>query len=391
MNKLLTFLFGRLPIGWLQLTHSRGRFIAAVAGVAFANLLVFMQLGIMGALNTSTVAPYAMLNADIILSSEDGNTLTDDGHIPRARMFQALGVAGVNDATPLFIGNLPFTLKDGSSVSLLSFGMDVAKPDFTTPDIAASLDRLSIENTALLDKETRGMPQSVIEDLAQGRPFSFETGGDTLQAIGTMEVGGGFLADGMMMMSDQTFLRVFPNRNSGAPNHILIQTDDGISIDTVLTRLQNILPANNLRIQSVTGSAANDLAYMSTERPTGIIFGFGVFMGILVGLVIVYQVLSTDVADHLREYATFKAMGYGQPFFLGIVFEEAIILAVLGFVPGFLVSMALYAGLVSVTGLPVAMNASRAILVFLGTLTACTVSGAIATRRLANADPADLF
>jgi putative ABC transport system permease protein len=391
MNKLLTFLFGRLPIGWLQLTHSRGRFIAAVAGVAFANLLVFMQLGIMAALNTSTVAPYAMLNADIILSSEDGNTLTDDGHIPRARMFQALGVAGVNDATPLFIGNLPFTLKDGSSVSLLSFGMDVAKPDFTTPDIAASLDRLSIENTALLDKDTRGMPQSVIEDLAQSRPFSFETGGDTLQAIGTMEVGGGFLADGMMMMSDQTFLRVFPNRNSGAPNHILIQTDDGISIDTVLTRLQNTLPTNNLRIQSVTGSAANDLAYMSTERPTGIIFGFGVFMGILVGLVIVYQVLSTDVADHLREYATFKAMGYGQPFFLGIVFEEAIILAVFGFVPGFLVSMALYAGLVSVTGLPVAMNASRAILVFLGTLTACTVSGAIATRRLANADPADLF
>lgn len=391
MNKLLTFLFGRLPIGWLQLTHSRGRFIAAVAGVAFANLLVFMQLGIMGALNTSTVAPYAMLNADIILSSEDGNTLTDDGHIPRARMFQALGVAGVNDATPLFIGNLPFTLKDGSSVSLLSFGMDVAKPDFTTPDIAASLDRLSIENTALLDKDTRGMPQSVIENLAQGRPFSFETGGDTLQAIGTMEVGGGFLADGMMMMSDQTFLRVFPNRNSGAPNHILIQTDDGISIDTVLTRLQNTLPTNNLRIQSVTGSAANDLAYMSTERPTGIIFGFGVFMGILVGLVIVYQVLSTDVADHLREYATFKAMGYGQPFFLGIVFEEAIILAVFGFVPGFLVSMALYAGLVSVTGLPVAMNASRAILVFLGTLTACTLSGAIATRRLANADPADLF
>lgn len=67
MNRLLTLMFGRLPIGWLQLTHSRGRFFAAVAGVAFANLLVFMQLGIMGALNSSTVAPYAMLNADIIL------------------------------------------------------------------------------------------------------------------------------------------------------------------------------------------------------------------------------------------------------------------------------------------------------------------------------------
>jgi putative ABC transport system permease protein len=128
-----------LPIGWLQLTHSRGRFFAAVAGVAFANLLVFMQLGIMGALNSSTVAPYAMLNADIILSSEDGNTLTDGGHIPRIRMFQALGVAGVNDATPLFIGNLPFTLEDGSSVSHLSFGIDVAKPGFANASITPAV------------------------------------------------------------------------------------------------------------------------------------------------------------------------------------------------------------------------------------------------------------
>ncbi|MCF2904946.1 FtsX-like permease family protein [Octadecabacter sp. CECT 8868] len=391
MSRLLTLLFGRLPIGWLQLTHSRGRFFAAVAGVAFANLLVFMQLGIMGALNTSTVAPYAMLDADIILSSEDGNTLTDDGHIPRARMYQALGVAGVMDATPLFIGNLPFTLEDGSSVSLLSFGMDVTKPQFSASSIAPVLSKLSLESTALLDEGTRGMPDSVVEELMSGGRFVFETGGNTLTAIGTMDVGGGFLADGMMIMSDQTFLRVFPSRTSGAPNHILIQTVDGVAVDTVVARLDAALPSGNLRIQSMEASASNDLAYMATERPTGIIFGFGVFMGILVGLVIVYQVLSTDVADHLREYATFKAMGYGQPFFLGIVFEEAIVLAVFGFIPGFFVSMGLYAGLVSVTGLPVEMDASRAILVFLGTLAACSLSGAIATRRLANADPAELF
>ncbi|WP_146346920.1 FtsX-like permease family protein [Phaeobacter marinintestinus] len=391
MSWLLTLLFRRLPIGWLQLTHSRGRFIAAVSGVAFANLLVFMQLGIMGAMNTSTVAPYSLIRTDIILSSEDGNTLTDAGHIPRARMFQALGVPGVATAMPLYIGNLPFTLEDGSSVSLLSFGVDIAKPGFTSADIAADLDQLSIENTALLDKGTRGMPDFVIKGLEAGTRYSFETGGNTLTTIGTMDIGGGFLADGMLVMSDQTFLRVFPKRSSGAPNHILIQTEDGVSTDTVITRLQAALPGGNLRIQSVEGSADNDLTFMATERPTGIIFGFGVFMGILVGLVIVYQVLSTDVADHLREYATFKAMGYGHRFFLGIVFEEAIILAIFGFVPGLLVSMGLYAGLVAATGLPVAMQVSRAFLVFLGTLIACSLSGAIATRRLANADPADLF
>ena len=106
---------------------------------------------------------------------------------------------------------------------------------------------------------------------------------------------------------------------------------------------------------------------------------------------IVYQVLSTDVADHLKEYATFKAMGYEHRFFLGIVLEEAGILAVFGFIPGFIVSMGLYAGLSAVTSLPVYMDGTRPFMVFFGTLAACALSGAIATRRLAAADPADLF
>lgn len=151
MSRLLTFLFGRLPIGWLQLSHNRGRLLAAVAGVAFANLLVFMQLGILGALNGSTVAPYAMLDADIIISSQDGNTLTDSGNIALARMFQALGVPGVGAAVPLYVGMLLFSMTDGTSVSLLAFGMDTSGPSFTSPAIAASLARLETENTALLD------------------------------------------------------------------------------------------------------------------------------------------------------------------------------------------------------------------------------------------------
>lgn len=391
MTRLLSLLFRRLPIGWLQLSHNKTRLIAAVSGVAFANLLVFMQLGIMGALNGSTVAPYAMLRADILISSEEGNTLTDSSNVARARMFQALGVPGVADATPLYIGNLPFTLADGSSVSLLTFGIDVARADYVSPAFASALSGLMIENTVLLDRGTRGLPAEVITDVEAGRSFAFEASGVSLLATGTLDVGGGFLADGMMITSDQTFLRVFPSRSSGAPDHILVQVEDGVSPDTVVDRLRAVLPADSVKVQTVAAAAQADLTFMSVQRPTGIIFGFGVFMGILVGLVIVYQVLSTDVADHLREYATFKAMGYGQPFFLGIVFEEAIVLAVFGFLPGVLVSMGLYAGLNAVTGLPVEMEASRAVLVFLGTLAACTVSGAIATRRLAAADPADLF
>jgi putative ABC transport system permease protein len=144
-------------------------------------------------------------------------------------------------------------------------------------------------------------------------------------------------------------------------------------------------------VRTVPEAVARDQRFQTTQRPIGIVFGFGIVIGALVGIIIVYQILATDVADHLREYATFKAIGYRQRFFLGIVFEEALILGLLGFIPGLLIAVALYAAVAAATGLPIAMTPERPVLVLLGTVAMCSLSGAIATRRLARADPADLF
>jgi putative ABC transport system permease protein len=165
----------------------------------------------------------------------------------------------------------------------------------------------------------------------------------------------------------------------------------GAQPERVIARLEGLISDPSLRIRSYAQAAQDDLRYQQTKRPTGIIFGFGVLIGVLVGLVIVYQVLSTDVADHLREYATFKAMGYGPAFFLGIVFEEALVLGILGFLPGFVVGTAILTLMGRVTTLPLGMTPEMAISVFLGTLVFSVLSGAIATRRLAAADPAELF
>jgi len=391
MTPLLTYLFGRLPIGWLQLSHNRTRLLAAIAGVGFANLLVFVQLGIMGALNASTTAAYALFNADILVSSADANTLTDGSNVARQRLFQALGIPGVDDGTPLFIANLEWQRTDGTSSTLQTFGLGADATHFLMPEIGADFGHLVLEDTVLIDRSTRGLAGDALEGVTPNTPFVFEARDRTLSAVGTLDVGGGFSADGKLFASDQTFLRLFGTRSSGAPNHILLKVEDGIDAAVVVDRLQAVLPADSVKINTLSDAAAADLSYQTTERPTGIIFGFGVLIGVLVGIVIVYQILSTDVAEHLKEYATFKAMGYSQGFFLGIVFEEAIILAVLGFIPGLLASIGLYAGLAAATGLPLEMGADRAIAVLLGTLSACSISGAIATRRLAGADPADLF
>ena len=114
-------------------------------------------------------------------------------------------------------------------------------------------------------------------------------------------------------------------------------------------------------------------------------------MGLIVGIVVVYQILYTDVTQHLREYATLKAIGYQHYYFLFLVFQEAIILAILGYIPGFLVASGLYHLAKQATLLPIMMTSERIYLVFSLTLFMCFLAGAIAINKLKDADPADIF
>jgi putative ABC transport system permease protein len=390
MSRLLQWLFGRLPIGWLQLTHSRTRFVAALSGVAFANVLVFVQLGIMGSMATATLKPYGFFQSDIMISASDANSMTEGGNVARQWLFQALADPEVTGGTGLYVANVSWA-RPTKTLSLTTYGIDPTLPAFLSPAMASKTGTLQLQNAGILDMFSRGLPREEAAAIRPQTPTSFEVTGTTLTLYDTFQGGGGFGGDGFMMVSDQTFLTLFPARRSAAPDHILLQIAPGANAEAVAARLRDLISDKTLRIRSYAQAAAEDLSYQQTRRPTGIIFGFGVIIGILVGIVIVYQVLSTDVADHLSEYATFKAMGYPQRFFLGIVFEEALILAILGFVPGFIVASGLLAGMKKATTLPLAMTANMAGMVFVGTLIACTISGAIATRRLAAADPADLF
>ncbi|CDN95469.1 MULTISPECIES: FtsX-like permease family protein [Agrobacterium] len=390
MSYLLQRLFGRLPIGWLQLTHNRTRFAAALAGVAFANVLVFVQLGIMNSMGAATLRPYEFFQADIMISASDASTLTDGGNVARQWLLQALGDPDVAAGMGLFIANVPWD-RGEKDISLTTFGVDPIKTEFVSKDIASDLNLLQVRDAAILDRLARGLAKDEAASIRPQTPLSFETQGRTITAYATFSGGGGFGGDGYMLVSDQTFLSLFPTRSSSAPDHILLTLRPGAKSDAVITRLKTLISDPSLRIRSYQDAAQEDLRYQQTKRPTGIIFGFGVLIGVLVGIVIVYQVLSTDVADHLREYATFKAMGYGPRFFLGIVFEEALVLGIMGFIPGLVVGTTILTLMGKITTLPLGMTPSMAMTVFLGTIVFSALSGAIATRRLDAADPADLF
>lgn len=389
--RLLGRLLGRLPIGWLQLVHNPGRLAAALAGVAFAALLILMQLGFLGALTATIRVPYDQMRADLLVSAADANTLAEGSPLPRRRLYEALAVEGVAGATPLSLGRADWRQHDGTFRTLDVFGVDPAAETFRIEALNARRAELALEDVALIDARTRNAPREIFAAIEAGRPYEFELRGRALTVPGVFAMGGGFGSDGYLVVSDQTFLRLFPQRSAGAPNHILVTLAPGADPAATLARLRAALPAYDSQVRTVADAARADQRFQTTQKPVGLVFGFGVVIGALVGVIIVYQVLSTDVADHLKEYATLKAIGYPQRFFLGIVFEEAIILALLGYVPGLAVSLALYAAVSAATGLPLAMGLGRAAAVFAAIVVLCATSGAVATRKLARADPADLF
>ncbi|MEM1252098.1 MAG: ABC transporter permease DevC [Cyanobacteria bacterium P01_H01_bin.21] len=389
--KLVRSLQERTPLGLLQLKHDRTRLLTAIAGITFADVLMFMQLGFSDALyKTNTQYPRA-LKADLVLVSTQAKNFSQLGTFSRRRLYQAQDVPGVTTTDALYVGSVqwrnPQTLKD---TSMMIVGQNPSRPAFDLPEVNAKIAETQMPYHVLFDKASRGDYQEMIDKVEAGQPATTEIGVNTVTVAGLFSVGASFADDGALITSDQNFLRLFSKRQPGAVTLGLINIEPGYEPEEVRAQLAARLP-DDVMVFTHEGYVDFELNEIQSSSPIGFVFGLGAAMGFVVGVVIVYQVLSTDVNSHLAEYATFKAMGYRNSYLLGVVFEEALILSLLGFFPGLAIALGAYQLTAAATALPIAMPVSRTFVVFLLTLIMCNVSGAIATRRLQAADPADIF
>jgi putative ABC transport system permease protein len=389
--KFLQQLQRRTPLGWLQLSHDKGRLCVALAGIAFADILMFMQLGFQNALYDSNTRVDRAMLADVIIHSPKALNLQNLSTFSRRRLLQAMDIPGVQTASGLYINSVTWKnpqTRLSATVQVLGFDPDL--PAFNLPEVNQQLDKLKLPDVVLFDRGARGKYAETIAQLDNGQTVTTEVDKRTLTIGGLFRLGASFGADASLMSSDQTFLRLFPRRDAASVSLGLIRLKPGYQPSQVAAALKAHLP-EDVRVLTATEFIQFEENYWRTASPVGFIFGLGTAMAFVVGVVIVYQVLSTDVNAHLKEYATFKAMGYQNSYLLGVVFEEAIILALMGFVPGFVLPNVLYALAANATALPLYMTFSRAMLVLTLTVIMCMLSGAIATRKLQSADPADMF
>jgi putative ABC transport system permease protein len=380
-----------IPLAWLQLIKEKVRLLVAIAGISFADLLMFMQFGFRDALFDSAVIFHSKLQGDIFLVSQQSNALIAMKSFPQKRLYQTLAFDGVESISSVYL-DFGFwkNPETRGTRQIMVIGFDPADSIINLPGVRENQDLIKLADVVLYDEASRPEYGPVVEWFNQGKTVTTEISNRKVTVRGLFTIGVSFGADGNLITSDLNFLRIFNDRNPGWIDIGVIQTEPEANVDALIQGMKDYLPQDVL-ILSREEFINFEKKYWQESTAIGFVFSLGAAMGFIVGIVIVYQVLYTDVADHLPEYATLKAMGYSDYYLLVVVFQQALILAIIGYLPGLLVANGLYNLARGATGLPMIMTAEKAINVLILTIIMCCVSGAIAIRKLQDADPADIF
>ncbi|OYD94707.1 ABC transporter [Nostoc sp. 'Peltigera membranacea cyanobiont' 210A] len=384
-------LFRKTPLAWRQLMKEKTRLAVAVAGITFADMLMFIQLGFESALFDAAVKPHRNLQADLVLINPQFQTLFSVKNFSRERLYQTLGYEGVQSVNSVYISTGQWRNPETRlERAILVWGVDPVQPAFKSPEINQNQDHLKQLYQVLFDQAGRPEYGTVADIFKKTGKFDTELNSKAVFVKGLFTDGASFAADGNVITSDSTFLQLFPERKPDRIEVGLITLKPDADPEKVRSQLVNGLP-QDVRVLTPEEFAKVERTYWEEGTGIGFIFGLGTGVGFIVGIVIVYQILYSDVSDHLPEYATLKAMGYTDNYLLGVLIQEALLLAVLGFLPGFFLSFGLYQVTYAATMLPIFMKMERAIQVWILTVIMCSVSGAIAMRKLRAADPADVF
>ncbi|MDJ0795219.1 MAG: ABC transporter permease DevC [Calothrix sp. MO_167.B12] len=389
----------KTPLGLLQLARNKIRSLVAVAGIGFIVILMFLQLGFQDALYSSATQVHRSLKGDLFLVSSQYKSLTAIQSFFRSRLYQTLGFEGVESVSPMYLGFAKFkNPENGEKYSIYVIGFEPGKPVMKLPDVIANTDKLKVPDVVLFDRNSRPefgpvakkFEQEQREQIIEIFPFD-SLKGYRVRVGGLFKLGPSFGVDGNLIVSDTTFLRIFPNSR---PSEIIdvgvVSLKADVDPEKVMAELRSQLP-KDVKIFTYKDFINFEKEYWATRTPIGFILNLMLTMASVVGIVIVYQILYSNISTQLTAYATLKAIGYKNNYLLVIVFQQAFVLAVLAYIPGFAISILMYDFAMEATKLPIMMSLQNAILVLISSILMCMTSGAFAINKLRSTDPADIF
>lgn len=372
----------------------------AIVGVMFACILVFMQLGFRDSLFRSATTLPRALQGQLFVIHPFTQAIWRGVSFSKREAFAVYAHPGVKAVVPVYIALCPWKNPETLGTEhLLALGYPIQYDVFSStqmcqlPDqsMAPSRTILARSDGVLFDRLSKpefGRVSALLSDAH--KPLAVEVNSQRMYVLGTFSQGASFAGAGNIAMSDQSFFRIFPQRNPEMIDVGVVQLHSGQDPVVVREELAQRV-GNKIHILTYDDIVQREENYWRTRTSIGFTFGVGVAIGLLVGLVVVYQILFTDVMNHLKAYATLCAMGYSMRYLRWVVVTSALWMALLGFVPGVLAARGLYVLTQRVTMLPMALPLQTVAWVWCLIFSMCALAGLVASRQLSRVDPAALF
>jgi putative ABC transport system permease protein len=381
-----------VPFAMRNVLSNKRQLLRSATAVAFAISLIFLQLGFRAAFLDSATDVIRKIDGDIFLTSSTKFRFDLKDSFSRRQLHAARGFDGVESVRPIYAEYLTAKWKNPQDkklylVRVLAFDPD--QPVFLIPEITDKLARLKQQDTAMFDRRSRrvnGFVQDgMIAELARRE----------VQVVGTFPMGPNFTTDGTLIVSDRNFLKLFSNHRLGERELAdvefgVVKVRPGVDIRSVQQALRTALPAN-ISVRTKSELIDLELAFQNDASPAGPIFAVGTTLGFIFGMLILYQILYSEISEQLPQYATLKAIGYDNAYLVRVVLEQANVYAVISFLPAVLVCAFLFQILGEITLLPLRMSIGVVVLTALLTIGMSVASGLLAVYRATTADPAEVF
>jgi len=390
----------------------------------FAVVLVTIQMGIYRGFLRSTALIVDEAEADLWVSSEDMVYFELTPAIPAEYLFEVEALAGVDRAEPLLLPSARWHSDGGQLAPLKIIGFDPEGELFQPWNVVeGSLDRLDEPFTVLIDAsnkraldvqnlgdgtEINSIPSSVVgftegtQSIASSA-FAFTSIESALAySTTTFTTSMSCLSDADGNLSCDRVSRRVPQedwednqsearalRASDALTHVLVRIDDGADLEAVRAAIETNIPG----VRALTGPEVAERTRLYWRDRTGIGFtlGMGAVLGVVVGVVIVSQILYSSVSDHIKEFGTLKAMGASDWTLYGVIVEQSLWMAVLGYAPGTVLCWFVAQWTGSSMGIVVLITPLSAAAVFGLTLAMCVGSAVFAIQKVTRVDPAIVF
>jgi putative ABC transport system permease protein len=373
----------RIPVAWCMLVHRKGRFLLSMLGIAFSVVIMFMEIGFFNGINDSQARLPTYLDADLVLMNKGRTSLLESDQLNRIRLQQALAFDGVVSAVPLYEGNQLIANPDTGLLQAIAV---LAFPPHTQPlrlpELVQYADQLEIKGNILFDRKSRDL----YGHIAPGTRIT--VGDQTDTVVGLVEIGPSIKSDGYILMGDQTW----DDSKSGADlvSMGLLKVRPGTDIPALQKKLADKLQEEAL-VMTPEEVRRREVDFTARATPAGGVFAIGLVIGFLIGMIICYQILFNEISDNMPQYATVKAVGFSKAFLTSLVMQQAVLLAIFGYLPGLGFGALLYYFLEHSTSILMFISWPRGLLIFVLTLFMCVASGLLAVQKVLRADPAEVF